>query len=113
MAIRNVQVDMDDATFQTAENRATGEGKTIGQVVAEFLMQYADGASAGTMTTYTVQRGDTLSRIAARFCSASHAEFAHTVQWMPDSLPSSADHRQVAGKSPCLFQGFPYTPEGF
>ncbi len=67
MATQNVPVDMDDTTFQTAANRATGEGKTISQVVAEFLMQYAEGASAGTMTTYTVKRGDSLSRIAARF----------------------------------------------
>ncbi len=67
MATHNVQVNIDDPIFQTAAGRATGEGKTLGQVVAEFIMQYADGASAGTLTTYTVQRGDTLGRIAARF----------------------------------------------
>lgn len=67
MGTHNVQVNMDDAAFQTAVNRATGEGKPIGQIVAEFLTQYADGASAGSPTTYTVQRGDTLGRIAAKF----------------------------------------------
>lgn len=67
MATRNVQVNLDDAIFQTAQNRATDEGKSLSQVVAEFLTQYADGASAGSPTTYTVQRGDTLGRIAAKF----------------------------------------------
>ena len=44
MATHNVQVNVDTSVFQTAANRATGEGKTLGQVVAEFLIQYADGA---------------------------------------------------------------------
>jgi|GEM_PF-1083290 len=69
MATHNVQVNVDDVVYQTAVNRATGEGKNIDQIVAEFLNQYADGASAGSPTTYTVQRGDTLGRIAARFYS--------------------------------------------
>ncbi len=67
MGTRNVQVTIDDAVFQAAANRATGEGKSMGEVVAGFILQYADGASAGSPTTYTVQRGDTLGRIAARF----------------------------------------------
>ena len=67
MARHTVQVDIDDALFQTAANRASGEGKTIGQVVSEFLHQYAEGVAAGSPTTYTVQRGDTLGRIAAKF----------------------------------------------
>jgi len=67
MATRSVQVNLDDSIFQTANNRASGEGKSLDQVVAEFLQQYAEGASAGIMTTHTVQRGDTLGRIAAKF----------------------------------------------
>jgi LysM repeat protein len=67
MGMHNVQVEMDDAVFQTAAKRATAEGKTVGQVIAEFLTQYADGASGGSLTTYTVQRGDTLSKIARQF----------------------------------------------
>jgi len=64
MPLRNVQVDVDDAIFQAALNRATREGKAIGQVIGGFLTQYAHGAAAGAPTTYTVQRGDTLGRIA-------------------------------------------------
>ncbi len=67
MASYNLQVDIDDTTFQTAVSRAAGEGVSIGQVVAQFVTQYADGATSGTPTAYTVQRGDTLGRIAARF----------------------------------------------
>jgi LysM repeat protein len=72
MATQIVQVSLDDAVFQAAVNRATGEGKIIGQIVAEYLTQYADGASAGTLTTYTVQRGDTLGRIAQKFYGNPH-----------------------------------------
>jgi LysM repeat protein len=67
MATHNVQINVDDTVFQVALSRATGEGKSLGQVIAEFLQQYADGASAGISTTYTIQRGDTLGRIAAKF----------------------------------------------
>ncbi|HMR64200.1 MAG TPA: LysM peptidoglycan-binding domain-containing protein, partial [Anaerolineae bacterium] len=67
MAIQNLQVNLDDTTFKIASDRAAGAGKTLGQVVAEFLIQYADGASGSITTTYTIQRGDTLGRIAQRF----------------------------------------------
>lgn len=67
MGMHNVQVEIDDAVFQIAARRASDEGRTVGQVTAEFLAQYADGASAGSLTTYTVQRGDTLGKIARQF----------------------------------------------
>jgi LysM repeat protein len=66
MPLRTVQVDVDDAIFQAALNRATREGKAIGQVIGDFLSQYAQGAAAGAPTSYTVQRGDTLGRIAQK-----------------------------------------------
>jgi hypothetical protein len=67
MPLRNVQVDVDDTIFQAALNRATAENKAIAQVIGEFLTQYAQGAAAGAPTSYTVQRGDTLGRIAQKF----------------------------------------------
>ncbi|MBI1877204.1 MAG: N-acetylmuramoyl-L-alanine amidase [Chloroflexi bacterium] len=67
MPLRNVQVDVDDAIFQAALNRATRENKVIGQVIGAYLAQYAQGAAAGAPTAYTVQSGDTLGRIAQKF----------------------------------------------
>ena len=80
MPFRTIQIDIDDAVFQIALNRATREGKAIGQLVAEFLKEYAAQATpvpvsaptptptiaAPAQTTYTVQRGDTLARIAQK-----------------------------------------------
>jgi N-acetylmuramoyl-L-alanine amidase len=67
MGTHNVQLSIDDTIMQAAQTRAEIEGKTIDQLIAEFVRQYAAGASSGVPTTYTVQRGDTLGRIAARF----------------------------------------------
>ena len=66
MGTQTVQLNLDDAIYQAALNRASAEGKSLGQVLAEFLLQYADGAKAGAPTPYTVQRGDTLYKIARR-----------------------------------------------
>ena len=46
MAFRNIQIDIDDAVFQAALNRATGERKAIGELVVECLTQYARSAPA-------------------------------------------------------------------
>lgn len=74
MANRNIQIDIDNAIFQAAFNRAAAEGKTLSGLVTQFLSQYAQEsplASVSTSrsvaagpTTYTVQRGDSLGRIA-------------------------------------------------
>ena len=74
MALRNFYVDLDDATYQAALKRAQDEGKTLEQVLIEFLASYTEGlvseppteeVPTGTpQATYTVQRGDTLSKIA-------------------------------------------------
>lgn len=66
MPIRNFTLNLDDATYQAVLNRARREGKTIEGLIAEFLATYTQGMSGGTSTTYTVQRGDTLSRIAGQ-----------------------------------------------
>lgn len=65
MAIRNFSFNLDDATYQAVLRRAQREGKTTEQVIAELIADYArGGAPSGGPTTYTVQRGDTLSKIA-------------------------------------------------
>lgn len=75
MPFRTIQIDIDDAVFQTALGRAAGEGTAIGQLVAEFLKQYAAQATTSatpSSTTYTVQRGDTLGRIAKKIYGDAH-----------------------------------------
>src|SRR5574341_73387 len=74
MALRNLGINLDDATYQAALKRAQREGKTLEQVLGEFLATYTQGLvgdnpgggqpSAGTPSSYTVQPGDTLSKIA-------------------------------------------------
>jgi hypothetical protein len=74
MTWRNFRVDLDDATFRAALERAEREGKTLEQVLGEFVATYTEGLvddqppgeepGVGTPTTYTVQPGDTLSKIA-------------------------------------------------
>lgn len=64
MTLRNFNLNLDDATYQAVLARAQREGKTLEQLVAELIATYAQGGSSGPITTYTVQRGDTLSRIA-------------------------------------------------
>lgn len=66
MPIRNFTLDLDDATYQAVLNRARREGQTIEGLIAEFLATYTQGIAGGTSTTYTVQHGDTLSKIAGQ-----------------------------------------------
>jgi LysM repeat protein len=69
------RVDLDDATYQAALERAQQEGKTLQEVLAEFFDSYTRDVVEkelpteakpipGAPTTYTVQRGDSLSQIA-------------------------------------------------
>ena len=64
MATQNLAVNLDDAVYQAALQRAQTEGKSVEQVLIDLLRSY--GQSGNDMTTYTVQRGDTLARIAQR-----------------------------------------------
>lgn len=65
MAVRNFSLNLDDSTYQAVLRRAQREGKTAEQVIAELIAGYAQGgAPSSGPTTYTVQRGDTLSKIA-------------------------------------------------
>jgi LysM repeat protein len=82
MAFRTIQIDIEDAVFQSVLNRAAAENKAIGELVAEFLYGYApqsptvapeEPQSTPTPpptvpdTIYVVQSGDTLGRIAKKF----------------------------------------------
>ncbi len=74
MAWHRFSVNLDDAIYQAAIRRAQQEGKTLEQVLTEFLATYTEGMVSeqpaeaepisGAPTTYTVQSGDTLSKIA-------------------------------------------------
>jgi len=64
MTLQNFQFDLDDSIYQAALERAQNEGKTLESVVTELLTTYAGQEPEQVMTSYTVQRGDTLSRIA-------------------------------------------------
>lgn len=66
-------LNLDDDAYQAAIARAQADGKSIEQLMADFLTSYAgdapetDTASVGgSQTTYTVQSGDTLASIARK-----------------------------------------------
>ncbi len=74
MAIRSITLDIDDAVYQQALNKAKTEGQTISYVLAMLLTQWVGPpapstpppkpAPAPAARTYTVQPGDTLGGIA-------------------------------------------------
>ena len=93
MALRSLSLNLEDALYQTALGRAQREGKTLEQVLAEFITSYAATAPGATKpsppaatpsppiatpapptsaqpplgtapVTYIVQPGDSLSKIA-------------------------------------------------
>ncbi len=72
MTLRNFAFDLDDPTYQAARQRAQQEGRSLETVLAELLTTYAGGQPERVMTTYTVQRGDTLSRIARQVYGDPH-----------------------------------------
>ena len=72
MSRRNFAVNLDDPTYQAAFSRAQGEGKTLEQTLTDLIAAYARSGSAGGFVTYTVQRGDTLAKIARQFLGDPH-----------------------------------------
>ena len=72
MAIRNFAINIDDAVYQDALERANLEGRTLEGVLAELLAEYAGGEPERMVTTYTVKRGDTLARIARQVYGDPH-----------------------------------------
>lgn len=74
MALRKFDINLDDATYQAALTRSQREGKTLDQVLTEFVTTYAETEVvedekpvSEEPTTYTVKPGDTLSKIARMF----------------------------------------------
>lgn len=68
---RSFKLNLEETIYQAALKRAQNEGKTLEQVLTEHLTAYA-GKTASRPTSYTVQRGDTLSRIAAKVYGDAH-----------------------------------------
>lgn len=79
MTYRSIGIEVEDAVYQRAVNRAMSEGKTINQILAEMLSRYAQEARPSTpaapavsapapaaVSTYRVQSGDTLGAIARK-----------------------------------------------
>lgn len=62
MAIQDFSFDIDDAIYRAALQRAQSEGKTLEQAIVGLLGEYASGQREPT--TYVVQSGDSLARIA-------------------------------------------------
>lgn len=67
MARRSFTLELDDATYEAARERAQREGSSLEKVLADFVNTYAQQARQRAQTTYTIQRGDTLATIARKF----------------------------------------------
>lgn len=65
MASQNIAVNLDDVTYQAALRRAQIEGRSIQEALVDLLLDYGEGNDQ--LTTYTVQPGDSLSKIARRY----------------------------------------------
>ena len=74
MALRSFRINLDETTYQAALKRAQHEGKKLDHVLSEFFATYTAGIASepppsaqptkATPDSYTVQPGDTLSKIA-------------------------------------------------
>ncbi len=64
MTQRNFNLNLDEVTYQAVLNRVQQEGKTLEQLLTELITAYAQGSGPSQMTSYTVQPGDTLGKIA-------------------------------------------------
>lgn len=71
MHLSNFSINLDEDLYQAALNQAQSEGKTLDQALADLLTAYAQKAGEQTQT-YTVQRGDTLSKLAQNFYGDAH-----------------------------------------
>jgi len=72
MTVQNFAVELDEAVYQAALARAQGEGKTLEHIIAQLVGGYARGAGDFGLTSYTVERGDSLGRIAQKVYGDPH-----------------------------------------
>lgn len=72
MSQRSISLNLDDAIYQAAVKRAQDEGKSLEQVLLEQVTAYAGRTGGESPSSYTVERGDTLSRIAMKVYGDSH-----------------------------------------
>lgn len=72
MAPKNFVTDIEDAIYQTAVQHAQAEGKSVEEVLTGLMLGYARTGSTGGFVIYTVQRGDTLAKIARQFYNDAH-----------------------------------------
>ena len=72
MSTQNFAIELDDSVYQAALDRSRLEGRTLESVIADLVTTYSGGEAERVLTTYTVQRGDTLSRIARQMFGDPH-----------------------------------------
>ncbi|MEM7345892.1 MAG: SCP2 sterol-binding domain-containing protein [Chloroflexota bacterium] len=68
MPVQSFEIDLDNATYQAAMTQAQQAGQTLDEVLTGLLALYGRG-EAGVPTTYTVQSGDNLAKIARKVYS--------------------------------------------
>ena len=72
MSLQNFEINLEDAVYQAVLERAGAEGKTVEQILADLITGYAKGETPTGLTTYTVERGDSLARIARKVYGDPH-----------------------------------------
>jgi LysM repeat protein len=72
MTRRSFNIELDNATYQAVVERAQQAGQTPEQVLVDLITAFAQSGIVGDFTTYTVQRGDTLAKIAKQLYGDPH-----------------------------------------
>jgi hypothetical protein len=67
MAPKTFSVDVSQEIYEAAAKRARGEGKSLDTLLTDYLKTFAGPGSSQSQQRYTVQSGDTLSKIARQF----------------------------------------------
>lgn len=111
MSQRSISLNLDDTIYQAAVKRAQDEGKSLEQVLIEQVTAYAGRTGGGSPSSYTVERGDTLSRIALKVYGDSHrfpliqqannlADPSHITVGQVLTIPALAETAPIPAPSP-------------